>query len=42
VEGRVLELEIAYLDDLRRELKQHLAAVREAFAGTLAYWDGEA
>src|SRR5262249_20722740 len=38
--GHVLDLEIAYLDDLRREMHGHLLAVREAFAGNLAYWDG--
>jgi hypothetical protein len=39
VEGKVLDLEVAYLDDLRRELRGHLAGLAEAFAGNLAYWD---
>lgn len=40
-DGRVLELEIAYLDDLRREMRAHVEALGEAFAGNLAYWQGE-
>jgi hypothetical protein len=40
MEGRVLDLELSYLDDLRREMRGHLTAVREAFEGNLAYWDG--
>lgn len=39
MEGKVLDLELAYLDALRTELRGHMAAVREAFAGNLAYWD---
>jgi hypothetical protein len=39
MEGRVLETELAYIEDLRRELRAHLAALREAFEGNLAYWD---
>jgi hypothetical protein len=39
MEGRVLDLEIASLEDLRRELRAHLMAVRDAVAGNLAYWD---
>lgn len=42
MEGKVLDLEIAYLDDLRTELRAHMSALREAFAGNLAYWRGEA
>jgi hypothetical protein len=41
LEGRVLDLELAYLDDLRTEIRAHMAAVREAFEGNLAYWDAE-
>ena len=41
-DGRVLELEIAYLDDLRREMRAHVQALGEAFAGNLAYWQVEA
>ena len=41
LEGRVLDLELAYLDDLRVEIRHHMAGLREAFAGNLAYWDGE-
>lgn len=40
VEGRVLELELQYLEDLRRELRGHMGTMREAFEGNLAYWDG--
>jgi hypothetical protein len=39
VEGRVLDLELTYLDDLRGEIRGHMAGLREAFAGNLAYWD---
>jgi hypothetical protein len=38
-EGRVLELELAYLDDLRAEIRGHMAGLREAFEGNLDYWD---
>lgn len=41
LEGRVLDLQLVAVDDLRRELRAHLTAVREAFAGNLAYWDAE-
>jgi hypothetical protein len=41
LEGKVLELEIAYLDDLRTELQAHLFTLREAFEGNLVYWDAE-
>lgn len=37
--GEVLALEIAYLEDLRTELRAHLLTLREAFEGNLAYWD---
>jgi hypothetical protein len=40
MEGKVLELELAYLDGLRLEIRGHLAGLREAFEGNLAYWDG--
>jgi hypothetical protein len=39
LEGKVLELELAYLDDLRAEIRCHMRALREAFEGNLAYWD---
>jgi hypothetical protein len=39
LEGRVLTLELAAIDDFRRELRGHLFALREAFAGNLAYWE---
>jgi hypothetical protein len=38
LEGRVLDLELANIEDLRRELRAHLRAVSEAFEGNLAYW----
>ena len=41
LEGRVLELELASIDDFRRELAAHIGALGEAFAGNLAYWDLE-
>ena len=39
--GQVLDLELAYLEDLARELRAHLIALREAFEGNLAYWQAE-
>lgn len=39
MEGRVLDLELTYLDELRKEMRGHMEALREAFAGNLAYWD---
>lgn len=41
LEGKVLDLEVAYLEALRRELRAHMLALREAFEGNLAYWDVE-
>lgn len=41
MEGAVLDLELRYLDDLRAELRAHIEAVGEAFAGNLAYWQAE-
>ena len=38
LEGKVLDLQIAYLEDLRVELRGHLGAVRAAFEGNAAYW----
>lgn len=39
--GRVPEVRPAAVDELRRELRAHMTALREAFAGNLAYWDVE-
>lgn len=39
--GRVLDLELAYLEDLRVEMRAHVQALGEAFAGNLAYWQRE-
>jgi hypothetical protein len=39
IEGRVLALELQSVEDLRRELRGHMAALREAFAGNLTYWE---
>jgi hypothetical protein len=39
MEGKVLDLEVAYLDDLRAEIVGHMTVLREAFEGNLAYWD---
>lgn len=38
VEGRVLDLELAYLSDLQTELRVHMSALREASEGNAAYW----
>lgn len=42
LEGRVLELELAELTAFRGELRSHMAGLREAFTGNLAYWELEA
>jgi DNA-binding transcriptional MerR regulator len=39
--GKVLDLELAYLDDLRAEIRGHMSALHEAFEGNLAYWEVE-
>lgn len=41
MEGKVLDLELAYLDALRTELRAHMFTLREAFEGNLAYWAAE-
>lgn len=41
IEGRVLDLEVAWLEDLRTELRVHMSTLREAFAGNLAYWQAD-
>lgn len=41
MEGKVLDLEVAYLDALRTELRAHMFTLREAFEGNLAYWAAE-
>lgn len=38
MEGRVLDTELGAVDDLRRELRAHIAGLGEAFAGNLTYW----
>lgn len=38
MEGKVLDLEVDYLDALRTELRAHMSTLREAFEGNLAYW----
>jgi hypothetical protein len=40
LEGRVLDLELSYLQDLHTELRVHLSTLRQAFAGNHAYWSG--
>lgn len=40
MEGRVLDTELGAVEALRFELRAHMADLREAFAGNLAYWDG--
>ena len=41
MEGRVLDLELGELEDLRREMRGHLTSLQSALAGNLAYWAGE-
>ena len=41
MEGRVLDLELTALEDLRREIREQMSALREAFEGNLAYWEVE-
>lgn len=41
MEGKVLDLEVAYLADLQTELRAHMSTLREAFEGNLAYWAAE-
>lgn len=41
MEGRVLDTQLLAVEDLRREIRAHMTAVGEAFAGNLAYWDVE-
>lgn len=41
LEGKVLDLELAYLEDLRTELRGHLSTLRGAFEGNHAYWSVE-
>jgi hypothetical protein len=38
MEGKVLDLELAYLEELRTELRAHLSTLRAAFEGNQAYW----
>ena len=38
MEGKILDLEVAYFEALRTELRAHMFTLREAFAGNLAYW----
>jgi len=41
MEGKVLDLEVAYLADLQTELRAHMSTLRGAFEGNLAYWAAE-
>ena len=41
LEGRVLDTELTSIEAFRRELREHVAALGEAFAGNLTYWDVE-
>jgi hypothetical protein len=38
LEGKVVELELAYLEDLRTELHAHMSTLRAAFEGNQTYW----
>ncbi|MES2033716.1 MAG: ribbon-helix-helix protein, CopG family [Pseudomonadota bacterium] len=39
MEGRVLDSELAWTRSLRAEIRDHIAGLREAFDGNLAYWE---
>jgi len=39
MEGRVLDSELAWTRSLRAEIRDHIAGLREAFTGNLAYWE---
>lgn len=39
LEGGVADVEPIDLDELRREMRSHVLALREAFEGNLAYWE---
>ena len=41
MEGKVLDLEVAYLADLQTELRAHMSTLRGAFEGNLTYWAAE-
>lgn len=41
LEGRVLELELAQVEAFRRELRAHMAALRDTVEGLAADWDVE-
>ena len=41
MEGKVLDLELAYLEELRAEVRAHMVAVGESFRGNLTYWDAD-
>jgi hypothetical protein len=41
LDGKVLDLELAYIEDLRTELRAHMSTLRAAFEGNLAYWSVE-
>lgn len=40
MEGRVLDLEMAELESLRRQLAEHIADVRASASAQLVYWSG--
>ena len=40
LEGRVLDLELGSLEELRLEMRGHLTGLQAALAGNLAYWTG--
>ena len=37
--GLALDRDLASIAELQRDLRHHMVAVRQAFAGNLAYWD---
>jgi len=39
MEGRVLDSELAWIRELRAEIRSHIVGLHEAFGGNLAYWE---
>jgi len=39
MEGQVLDSELAWTRSLRAEIRDHIAALRQAFDGNLSYWE---
>lgn len=39
MEGRVLDTELAWIRELRAEIRSHIVGLHEAFEGNLVYWE---